>query len=269
MKISLIERTAFFFIAFSLICLFFSCSSTKKVKYFQDIPDSGQLVNIGKAEYVEPKVQVDDILNITIQTLSPDASFIINSANTVSGTGTTVNAPNYNQQIVSGYLVDKNGFIELPVIGKVKVLGLTTSEVKEVIRKAASVQFKVQSINVRYSNFKINITGEVNKPGMYIVPNEKVSLFDALAMAGDLTIYGKRENILLIRENIDGTKTPYRINLKKSTIMTEPYYYLRQNDLIYVEPSQSKAAATDAAQARNYTLIGSLLSVLIVFASRL
>ena len=100
------------------------------------------------------------------------------------------------------------------------------------------------------------------------MPNEKVSVLDAITMAGDLTIYGKRENVLLIRENLDGTRTPYRINLKRSDFMSSPYFYLKQNDYIYVEPGKGKAAATDMAQARNYTIAGSILSIIAIILTR-
>jgi polysaccharide export outer membrane protein len=257
----------------------FSCSSTKKIKYFQDIPDSGQMKAIAKAEYFEPKVQVDDILTIVIQTLDPTATQMINSGNipVVGTAGASTSTMSLSpaatsatslQQPVSGYLVDKKGTVDIPILGRVSVIGLTTFELKDLLVKLASKYYQNPTVNVRFANFRVSITGEVLKPGVYVMPNEKVSILDAIAMAGDLTIYGKRENVLLVRENADGTKTPYRVNLKKSGIMSQEYYYLRQNDFIYVEPGTGKAAATDASQARYYTLIGSLLSVIIVFLTR-
>lgn len=255
-----------------LSVILFSCSSTQKIKYFQDIPDSGALNKIANIEYQEPKIQIDDILTVLIETVDPSATMVINTGNVSTvNTGTMVGVPNplSQQSSTSGYLVDKEGYIELPVLKRIKVAGLTTAQAKELIRAAAVKFYNDPTVIVRYANFKISITGEVAKPGTYIIPNEKVSILDALALAGDLTIYGKRENVLLLRENPDGSKMPYRINLKKSDIMSQPSYYLRQNDLIYVQPSNSKAAATDAAQARNYTLIGSVLTVLIVLFSRI
>ena len=258
-----------------------SCSSTKKIKYFQDIADSGQLKSISSASYLAPKVKVDDILSIIVQTLDPTATQIINVGNG-TGQGSPSGSAAVGGQSSSsplslplspspsplGYLVDKDGSVTVPILGKIKVEGYTTSELQGIITDVASKYYKDPTVIVRFANFKISITGEVLRPGVYIMPNEKVGLLDAIAMAGDLTIYGKRENVLLIRENLDGTKTPYRINLKKSDILSSPYYYLRQNDIIYVEPGTGKAAATDASQARYYTLIGSALSVLIVLFTR-
>lgn len=249
----------------------FSCSSTKKVKYFQDIPDSGKLATIASSNYTPPKIQVDDILTVLVQTIDPQSTAVISlgnipapsTSNSISG-----GAASLNQQVATGYLVDKDGYIELPILGKIKVLGYTTSEAVAVIHTEALKYYKEVTVIVRLANFKISVTGEVLKPGAYIMPNEKVSIMDALAVAGDLTIFGKRENVLLIRENEDGTKTPYRINLKKSDIMSAPYYYLRQNDVIYVEPRKAKSDATDAAQQKYITIAGALLSIILVLAYR-
>ena len=275
------ERKNIYLSWFFLAVLFSSCASTQKTKYFQNIPDSGRLTPITSAVYVEPKIQNDDILTVIIQTVDPQASAIINSGNvssanngngnsnpmpTSSSSGMSLNAPNLNSPL--GYLVDKEGTITIPVLGKIKLAGLTTSEAREAILTAADKFYNNPSVTVRYANFKVNVAGEVLKPGSYIMPNEKVTVLDAITMAGDLTIYGQRENVLLIRENLDGTRTPYRINLKKSDFMSSPYFYLRQNDYIYVEPSKGKAAATDLAQARNYTIGASILSIIAIILTR-
>ncbi|MDN3549761.1 polysaccharide biosynthesis/export family protein [Mucilaginibacter aquaedulcis] len=253
-----------------LSCNLISCSSSKKIKYFQDIPDSGQLKAITKSEYVEPVIRVDDILTILIQTIDPQATSMINIANApLSGGASPIGASAaLSTPPVSGYLVNKEGIVQLPVLGDIKVIGYTTSQLADTIRTLARKYFKDPNVIVRYANFKISVTGEVLKPGQYIVANEKVSILDAIAMAGDLTIFGKRENVLLIRENPDGTKTPYRFNLKKSDVMSSPYYYLRQNDIVYVEPRKAKSDATDASQNRYISLAGALLSIILVLAYR-
>jgi len=279
-KIFTEKKNIYLCLLFGLV-LFSSCASTQKTKYFQNIPDSGRLTPITSALYVEPKIQNDDILTVIIQTVDPQASAIINSGNVTSASngpgnnntmpassssGISLNAPNLNSPL--GYLVDKEGTITIPVLGKIKVAGLTTSEARNAILTAADKFYNNPSVTVRYANFKVNVAGEVLKPGSYIMPNEKVTVLDAITMAGDLTIYGQRENVLLIRENLDGTRTPYRINLKKSDFMSSPYFYLRQNDYIYVEPSKGKAAATDLAQARNYTIGASILSIIAIILTR-
>lgn len=254
-----------------ILSMLLSCSSTKKVKYFQDIPDSGQLKTIPKAEYIEPTIQVDDILTIIIQTVDPTSAAVINLGNTP-----TLPTPNPSSSALTsipqtatiGYLVNNNGEVEIPILGKIKLTGYTTTQARDVITRIASKYYKEPSVIVRFANFKISVTGEVLKPGQYIMPNEKVSVIDAIAMAGDLTIFGKRENVLLIRENTDGTKTPVRLNLKNSDIMSSPYYYLRQNDIIYVEPRLAKSDATDASRAKYITLAGALLSIILVLTTR-
>ncbi|MET3502343.1 MULTISPECIES: polysaccharide biosynthesis/export family protein [Mucilaginibacter] len=249
-----------------------SCNSAKKVKYFQDLADSGQMKTISKADYQPPVIQPDDILTIVVQTIDPQNTAAINVGNLpFPSTGTSLNPTSLSsvsQQPSLGILVDKDGFITIPILGKIKVAGYTTSEATEVIKAEAIKYYKEPTVIVRYANFKVSVTGEVLKPGMYVLPNEKVSVLDAIALAGDLTIFAKRDNVLLIRENKDGTKTPYRFNLKKSDIMSSPYFYLHQNDIIYVEPGPGKVSTTDASQARYYTLVGSLLSVLIVLFTR-
>ena len=248
-----------------------SCSTTKKIRYFEDLPDSGILKSIQGAVYTEPKIQPDDIITVVVQTADPLATQTINMGNIASASpGNMVGTQAVNQPTL-GYLVDNNGFIEMAVLGKVKVAGYTTSEAKDIIKNLAARDnaYRNPTVIVRFANFKVSVAGEVNKPGTYIMPNERVSVLDALAMAGDLTIYGKRENVLLLRTNPDGTKMPYRINLQKSDIMKEPYFYLRQNDYVYIEPTKAKAAANDFAQAKNITILSSILSVIIILASRL
>lgn len=248
-----------------------SCSSAKHIKYFEDLSDSTLVTKLGIPPFVEPTIQNDDILSINIQTLDPQSTESINLGNIqTSGTGTISGAAaSLNPMQASGYLVDKEGNVDIPILGKVKVIGLTTSQAKELIRQKAALSFKEPIVNVRYTNFKISVTGEVAHPAVYVVPNEKVSILDALTMAGDLTIYGKRDNVLLIREGNGGEKIAYRVNLNSSKVINSPYFYLRQNDLIYVEPTKGKAAANDLAQTRNVTILTSLFSLLIIIASRL
>lgn len=273
------------FVAFVILSVtIFSCSSQKKIKYFQDIPDSGKLKTITSAQYVEPTIQVNDVINVTIQTIDPLSTTMINSANITSGGSSSMpstsggasgllasiagGASSNPQQANSGYLVNAGGNIEIPIIGTVKAAGLTTAALRDTVYNRSLKYYIKPTVTVNFVNFKVNVTGEVLKPGQYVMPYEKVTIFDALALAGDLTIFGKRENVLLVRTNEDGTKTPYRINLKKSDIMSEPYFYLRQNDFIYVEPRKAKSDATDASQAKYFALAGSILSILIIFATR-
>ena len=247
-----------------------SCSTAKKVKYFADIPDSGQLKAIVTTPYLDPKIQGDDILTIIVSTTDLTATQSINLGNiAVSGLSPSIASATSGPPVVSGYLVNKEGNVELPILGKINLLGLSTGEAAEVIRKRAENFYKEPTVIVRYANFKVTVTGEVARPSIYVMPSEKVTILDALSIAGDLTIYGKRDNILLLRENADGSKTPYRINLTNTHLIDEPYYYLRQNDYIYVEPSKGKVAANDIQQTRNIAILSSIVTVLIVIISRI
>lgn len=254
----------------AVICmLLFACAAPKNITYFRDIPDTLKNKEIQQVPYQTPVIQVDDILQVSIQTLDPAATALLNQQNTTSWPVTG----NSSSQVVSansgvtGYLVDKDGNIVLPLVGKIMVKGLTTSEVREVIRAKAAEFYKDPVVNVRYANFKITILGEVTKPSTYVMPNEKVTLLDALGVAGDLTIYGKRENILLVREK-DGKKEFARFNLNDSNLFKSPYFFLQQGDVIYVEPNKSKISSTDMAQVRRISIMASVLSLLIVIGSR-
>ncbi|WP_249219762.1 polysaccharide biosynthesis/export family protein [Chitinophaga sp. HK235] len=251
------------------ICLF-SCATPKNISYFKDVPDSLPNKEVAEAMYKTPVIQVDDILQVSIQTLDPAATVLLNQQNTASwpvtgtpGTGATVNSSG-----VSGYLVDKEGYITLPLIGKMLVKDKSTSQVRDEIKAKAAEFYKDPVVNVRLANFRVTVLGEVARPSTYVMPNEKVTLLDAIGMAGDLTIYGKRENVLLIREK-DNKKEFVRFNLNNTNLFTSPYYYLQQGDVVYVEPNKSKIASTDGARLRNITIVSSALSVLIVLLTRI
>ncbi len=251
-----------------IVCyLSFSCSSPKNIQYFQDLPDSTDTV-VSKAAFVDPKIKPDDVLSITIQTTDPQANQVVNQKLDDINVLATSSATNLGPQGVSGYLVDKNGEIELPLLGKVKVGGLSTFEARTLIRQKAESFIVKPNVQVRFVNFKVTVVGEVTKPATYAFQSEKVSILDAIGMAGDLTIYGKRENVLLVRDAPEG-KQMIRFNLNKSNIFKSPYFYLRQNDVVYIEPSEAKIATTDAARTKNLTIIASVISLLVVVASRL
>lgn len=256
----------------AIMCIFlFACSAPKNITYFKDIPDTLDRKEITQAFYQTPTIQIDDILQVSIQTLDPAATALLNQQNTanwpVTGNSGNQTTTGVNAGVV-GYLVDKEGYIVLPLVGKIIVKGLTTSEVRESIRTKAAEFYKDPVVNVRYANFKITILGEVAKPSTYVMPNEKVTLLDALGVAGDLTIFGKRENILLIREK-DGKKEFARFNLNDSNLFNSPYFFLQQGDVVYVEPNKSKIVATDASRLRNITIASSALTVLIVLLTRI
>jgi len=255
----------------TLLAFFFlsSCGSTKKVPYFQDISASEQSIFENTAVFSEPKIQPDDIMSISIFTIDPTTSMVVNQVgnqalNSNGGQMPTISATQAN----AGFLIDKNGEIDLSVIGKVKIGGLTTFEAKELINERASIVYKDPNVQVRFANFKVTILGEVGRPATYTIPNEKVSVLDALGLAGDLTIFGRRENVLLIRD-IAGKKEFARLNLNSKEMFNSPYFFLRQNDVLYVEPNKGKAASLNQARTQTYAVIGTVLSVIIVLLTRI
>ena len=168
----------------------------------------------------------------------------------------------------STYRVNNKGEIEIPLIGKIKAEGLTTSTLKDTIQLRINQFYKMPTVDVRYANFKVTVLGEVFKPGTYTVPNEKVTILDALGLSGDLTIFGKRENVLLIRDSSD-KKVMVRMNLNSNNIISSPYYYLKQNDIVYVEPRNEKIAILDAVQTKYIGIASAVLSLLVILATRI
>lgn len=245
-----------------------SCISTKNVTYLKDIPQSPTSdLRIKETSYVEPLIQPDDILSITVQTIDPQNSSILNQVSPPMPSIGSSSASSMGNQVITGFLVDKEGQVELPMMGKIKIAGLSTFKARDLIREKSAVYFKNPTVQVRYANYKITILGEVSKPATYTMPNEKVSILDAIGLAGDLTIFGKRENVLLIREN-NGVKEFARFDLNSSSLFSSPYFYLRQNDIIYVEPNKNKVVSANAQRTRNITIFASILSVIIIITAR-
>ena len=249
-----------------VILLLTSCGNQRRFTYFKDISDTITNYNIADTGYKSLTIKSDDVLQINISSPNPEAtSFFItpgsNSANT-SGISTSDPAP------LNTYLVDNDGGIDMPLVGRIMVKGLTTVQAKEEVKNKVAAFLKDPIVRVRLQNFKITVLGEVNKPANYIVPNERVSLLDAIGMAGDLTLFGRRENVLLIREK-EGKKTLIRLDLNSSRLFQSPYYYLQQNDIIYVEPNKQRAASSDMTTLRNVSIITSLAGLATIIVTQL
>ncbi len=248
-----------------VLVVFSSCVSTEKTVYFRDIPADSPRVDL--PAYQEPLIQVDDILHVTIQTIDGGTTAAINQLS-----GPPVNAGNpaapIGNDVPNGYLVDEEGQITIPMLGTLKVAGLTTPAARKLIAEEASKYFNDPTVQVRFANFKVTVIGEVTRPATYTVPNEKVTLLDAIGMAGDLTIHGLRENVLLVRDN-DGQKEFVRFNLNSYETFESPYFYLKQNDVIYVEPGKSKVASTNVARTQAISIFASAVTIITVIVSRL
>jgi polysaccharide export outer membrane protein len=241
-----------------------SCATNKKIIYFQDIQNIKQAELDNAASFKEPLIQPDDNLSINIFTLNQQTGSIINQAAATPILGGNANSA-LSQQ-VTGFVVDKNGDVELALAGKIKVAGLTTYEAREVIRAKVVKYYNEPNVQLRFANFKVSVVGEVNAPSTYNMPNEKVTVMDAISLAGDLTIYGRRDNVLIVRDS-NGKKEYAHLDLNSSTIFNSPFFYLRQNDLIYIEPNKARVSANNAAQVQTIGIITSILSVLILAVS--
>lgn len=236
-----------------LVLFLASCASKRDVVYFQNTGDFETLVDNNS---FTPKFKVDDVLSIYVSTLDNLASapFNLFRAGSESGSGGAGIRP---EQV--DYLIDKDGEIDFPVIGKIKVAGLSSEELRLLLRDKLSEYLKDPIINIRLRNFTVTILGEVNRPGTYPVNGERITIMEALGLASDLTIKGKRENVMVIRD-FDGTKVYHRINLKRKEAMSSPVYYLTQNDVVYVEPNKSAITASSLdARTTIAVSIGSLL----------
>lgn len=228
-----------------------SCVSKKKIIYLQ-----GQQNQSSNEVNYEPLIQNDDLLSITISSVEPElaAPFNIEQLQSASGTSSS------SSLTKSTYLVDSVGEIDFPVLGKIKASGYTKTYLKQYLKERLALYLTEPIINIRILNYKVSVLGEVNKPGSYTFNGDRVTLLEVIANAGDLTLYGKRDNILIVRDYL-GTKTYNRVDITKADFVNSPFYYLDQNDVVYVEPRKARIDGT--AIGGNVTAIMSIASFLI------
>ncbi|WP_257658722.1 polysaccharide biosynthesis/export family protein [Parapedobacter lycopersici] len=246
--------------------LFASCGSRQNLVYFSDLPDT-VAYKVAMGEVEEPTVQPNDVLRIMVNSLNPETNRLFNTGTIQSveeSRYSTSSEGNVGQQ---GYLVNADGFISFPVLGQVQVEGLTRDQVRQKMVTLVSEYVKDPIINVRFTNFRVTVVGEVRNPSTFQVPTERINIIEALGLAGDMTEFGKRDNVLLIRE-IDGERTMVRLNLNDKDALNSPYFYLRQNDVIYVEPSRYRDPSGDRA-LRIVTAVFAGLTTLGLFLQRI
>lgn len=253
------------FLAVIAVCLLTSCSATKNVPYMINYE---ALATEAKAQLYDARVMPKDVLSIIVNTVNPAAAQQFNL--TASGVMTQANSSLSSQPMLQTYLVDNDGNINFPIVGKIHVAGLTKSETEQLITEKIRPYLSETEhpiVTVRMSSYSISVLGEVNAPGNFIVSREKVNIFEALALAGDMTIYGVRNNVKLIREDATGKKEIHTLNLNDANVINSPYYYLQQNDILYVEPNKIKAQ--NSAIGSMTTLWISVSSVLVSIATLL
>ncbi|MGN8056640.1 polysaccharide biosynthesis/export family protein [Pedobacter sp. 22163] len=205
------------------------CAPRRDLVYFSNLAKQTSEI---KLQGQEVKIQQNDLLSVSINSLNQESNvlFAVN----------TKNAGAENNYKVEGYRVSKDGMINLPVVGNVRLEGLTIEQAQATISKELDKYVKKPVVDVQLVNFKVTVIGEVNRPSTFTVQGDNINLLEALGMAGDMTVYGKRENILVIRQQ-DGQRVMKRLNLNNQDVMDSPFFYLKQNDVVYVEPDKSKA----------------------------
>lgn len=231
------------------------CGGYKQVAYFQNI----DTISLAASKMLyDARIMPKDQLSIIVKTTNEEVAKPFN----LYSQGMSVS----NNQNLTYYLVDNNGDIDFPIIGKLHVLGLTARQCEDLVRSKISPYLAASErplVTVRMSSYRVVITGEVGHPGVVTVPNEKMSIVEALAQSGDLGIQGKRQNIMLIREDATGQKSVHRLDLTDANIINSPYFYLQQNDIVYVEPNSAKKGTADINSSISFWigLTSSLLSL--------
>ena len=244
-----------------LLMSLISCKTTKDVVYLQDVVPY-------KATDIEQKFEVliheDDLLGILVNSKDKELVVPFN----MPMVSYQIGSESYGQQRLLGYLVDVNGDIDFPVLGKIHVVGLTRLQLKEMIKKRLIDEDLVKDpvVTVQFLNYKVSVIGEVARPGSFTIAGDRITLLEALSMAGDLTIYGRRDRVAVIREK-DGKRKVLFHDLRSSGIFSSPCYYLQQNDIVYVEPNRAKSQQSGINQNNSASVWLSAVSVLAAIAS--
>lgn len=248
-----------------LILVNFSCTSYKTVPYFQDIKADSASLSETINNYSPLTIQPGDLLAIHVNSLNTEADAAINY-NLERPAGNNTDLSRSAQNAVIGYLVDQEGNIHLPMVGRVKAEGTTTAQLTQTLEVKLSEFLTKPNVNIRIQNFKISVLGDVARPGSFDISNERITVTEALALAGDLTITGVRTNVLLVREK-DGIRQYHNFDLTSKNVFNSPYYYLKNNDVIYVKPNNNKVASSDAGYQKASLIVGAL-SILVYLLAR-
>lgn len=247
-----------------LLAVLAGCTSTRKLAYFQQSTLSTAEDTVAIAAAYLPTIKKGDLLSVQVSSLNAEASAFFNPTAAADNTAPVGNGNPLTRS--SGYLVAEDGTIKLPLVGQVPVVGQTNEQASDQISRKLKAYLKEPTVNVRNLNFRISVLGEVARPALFTIPNERITILEALGLAGDLTIFGRRDNVLIIRE--EGDKRVFtRIDMTKRTAFRSPYYSLHPNDIIYVEPGKARATSIE----RGYQLapiVISILSLAAIIATR-
>jgi polysaccharide export outer membrane protein len=262
-----------------------SCGNTRRLTYMQGKFDTASLSEV---KVVDPIIQKGDLLTIIVYSDNPTATSIYNqslistASQSVSGnsgggnnssnggsgggTGSSSGLANPSSPLSPGYLVDENGYIQFQGLGLMHVEGLSKSQLRDTLNSRFKDVLKNPYYTIRFLNYRFTLLGEVSRPGVFSIPGESINIFEALGLAGDLTFYGRRDSILVIRE-MNGKREFARLNLLKPEVIASPYFNIRQNDIIYVIADKKKIAANDQVTTRNVTIAATIISTLAIVYS--
>ena len=243
-------------LVFLVATIFTSCTNTKKFIYFNDIEGAYKSDKINNLPSI--KIERGDIIQVSISTIDREVSQLLNP--------TTNGITGVNNPIAPGYLVDSTGSIEIPLAGKISVTGKTTSEISDIIKTSLNKEIKNILVSTRLMNFRIAVLGSVTRPGSYNVSNDRISILEALSLAGDASINAQRDNILLIRE-VGGERQYITLNLNDSKTFTSPYFYLANKDVIYVKPEKNRLFASTIGFQILPTIFGALSLGLVIYST--
>lgn len=241
-----------------------ACQSYKKVPYFQNVEVVNEVEQ--QEKLYDAKIMPKDLLTIVVSCTSPELAIPFNLT-VASNAGIAVSTSSYvtTQPVLQPYLVDNEGNTNFPVLGELKLGGLTKREAEQlIIDKLKPYMKETPIVTVRMVNYKISVIGEVTRPGTFTISNEKVNLLEALAMAGDMTVYGLRDNVKLIREDANGKQQIVTLDLNKAETILSPYYWLQQNDIVYVTPNKAKARNSDVGNSTSLWFSATSILVSIV-----
>jgi len=264
--LSLLRSFLYTAITLTVMCMMLpSCLNTRHLIYMQGSFDTAKLSN---ASFAEPVIQKGDLISIIVYSDNPEATRIYNQTLITTGSagggtsegtlGLAGSAPS-----TPGYPVDENGNIEFQGLGLLHVDGLTRAALKDTLNNRLKDFLNNPYFAIRFLNHRFTMLGEVAKPGIYSIPGDHVNILEALGMAGDMTFFGRRDNVLIVRET-DGKREFARLDLTKPDIMASPYFYLQQNDVVVFEPTKKKVAANDQSTIRNITIATSIISTVVL-----
>jgi polysaccharide export outer membrane protein len=249
----------------AILLLQTSCKITRPVPYF-----GGGIDSLPPTDFVVPEqvIQRGDVMSITFYSDNPQATQIFNQASGAALNTTPISSRLMTSEAAGasgGYLVDAEGYIRLHSIGKIKVAGLTKKQLETTLLdriREMGVLTNPYCV-IRFSNFRVTVLGEVKAPGVYQLPSEKASILEALGLAGDITVYGRKDDVMVVRE-MDGKRTYAKLDLTRKDIFTSPYFFIRQNDVIVVTPDEGQPTARDLEVQRKVTILVSIVSMLVL-----